>query len=303
MRSSFITLFSVSCFTHSLHVLPRPSFSAYVSSHRFSSLSFLPRGRLQDGLCSRIIVICNCSQRGVYSRPAISSASVELPPYLRLFPFLSPLPPPHVTTTIPLSSCYLSTVNRYWWVHSFTLPLQHLPATCQPARILSLLLSLPLTSLADYSSLSLTPSILFSPLSLFSHFLCLLKKKKKKFILSFCFSIIWQSHSYLFLSFLYHLRLCCPDSKVEHFLLQHTIRFILRMCTNCATVATLWISQWLHQLIIISLTAANCAAWTEGGFDAPGWSIDFQGSCADLSYEPRPDWLLWLLTVWKASEQ
>ena len=128
-------------------------------------------------------------------------------------------------------------------------------------------------------------------------------KKKKKFILSFCFSIIWQSHSYLFLSFLYHLRLCCPDSKVEHFLLQHTIRFILRMCTNCATVATLWISQQLHQLIIISLTAANCAAWPEGGFDAPGWSIDFQGSCADLSHEPRPDWLLWLLTVWKASEQ
>lgn len=117
----------------------------------------------------------------------------------------------------------------------------HLPA-CKDTQ-LAIIPSLSPPRLITVLFLSLPP--FFSHLS--RYFLIFSASwKKKKFILSFCFSIIWQSHSYLLLSFLYHLRLCCPVSKVVHFLLQHTIRFILHICAH--------IVQPLHH------SAANGAA-------------------------------------------
>lgn len=122
-------------------------------------LKLITSARLQDGECGHIVVICNSSQRSSYFFPSIFSAASVFPA---------------VTTPTLSPRCYLSPVNTYWWVHSFPLPLEQLAASCQPGRISSSLLPFhrSLSSSADYCSLPLTPTILFLPSSLFSHFLC-----------------------------------------------------------------------------------------------------------------------------------
>lgn len=122
-------------------------------------LKLVTSAHLQDGEGGHIVVICNNSQRSSYVFPSIFSAASVFPT---------------VTTPTLSSLCYLSPVNTFWWVHSFPLPSKQLAASCQPGRISSSLspFHCSLSSSADYCSLPLTPTILFLPFSLFSHFLC-----------------------------------------------------------------------------------------------------------------------------------
>lgn len=92
--------------------------------------------------------------------------------------------PPAAITTNQLSPCYLSAANRYWWVHSFPLPLQHLPDTYKPARIAYLLL---------FSSFYLHGWLLFSPppssfifLPHFIYFHIVFTSQKSSFLGFFC---------------------------------------------------------------------------------------------------------------------
>lgn len=135
-------------------------------------------------------------------------------------------------------------MNKYWWVHSFTLPLQHLPAAYQPARIPRSLL-FPPSHLLGW--------LLFSSLLSLHHFLSSLvifafSPPPYKFILSLFFCFIFRHLtpvcSVLFFTiFSSGNSLYSPSSFFSKKSLDsHLILYMKNFC-NCWT--TIWTWTWL----------------------------------------------------------
>lgn len=179
---------SVSCFSHSRHVLLPIPLSLHVSSAIFSSLYLC----FQENNCR--IFFCFCLTP---KSPLCFLVNANL--FVSLFAFFS-------TVLLQQPPTYCPSVIWQLWTNTDESTVLLCPCSIcllltsqqgYPGRYYSL----PLTSLDDYCSLLCYPSIIFSALLLFSHFLRL---HTSSFSACFLFYIS-SSHSCLFRSLLHHL--------------------------------------------------------------------------------------------------
>lgn len=189
--------------------MPRHLFSTYVLSRWWSLDRYIEVIQIWGVYTITSVFPCN---RHLSWTPNISFS-------------LWPPPPAAAATTTPLSSCYLSSVNGYWWVHSFTLPLQHLPATYQACKDTHRSVTPSLPPPWVIASLLLPPS--FSHCS--CYFFIFSPTRKKELIFSFFLSIIWQSPFFFRGASFFHLRRC---------VFEHRLRFKRDQQMDCSIQTT-----------------------------------------------------------------